>query len=173
MSTAADRLERLAEGVGPQVLAYLARRVTQVEDAADIYSQVLTITWQKLPVVPTDDHEAFAWMLGVARRCLANHRRGLLRRSALTDRLRDDLRGAVTQPQPSSRHDLERALATLSEGNRELVTLVYWEGLTCAQAAGVLGVSGAAARKRLERARTALRRLVEVQDHDERHLSRS
>ena len=74
--TPVDRLERLARTAGPDVLAYLARRVSPAEDAADIYSQVLTITWQKLRVVPDDDGEAFAWMLGVARKCLANHRRG-------------------------------------------------------------------------------------------------
>lgn len=104
VSAAADRLEQLAATIGPQVLAYLARRVSPVEDAADIYSQVLTITWQKLRVVPADDREAFAWMLGVARRCLANHRRGLSRRSALTGRLRDDLRSVVTQPETASSH---------------------------------------------------------------------
>ncbi len=161
MSAAADRLERLATTIGPQVLAYLGRRVHPAEDAADIYSQVLTITWQKLRVVPADDQEAFAWMLGVARRCLANHRRGLSRRSALADRLREDLRTAVTSPAAIDR-DLESALAALREPDRELVVLVYWEELSTAQAAAVLGISAAAARKRLERARAALRRWIQA-----------
>ena len=156
MSTAA-RLEHLATTVGPDVLAYLARRGSPVEDAADVYAQVLEVTWRKLPVVPADDREAFAWMLGVARRCLANHRRGGARRPALADRLRDELPRATTQPDTDATVDAERALATLSADDRELVTLVYWEGLTTAEAAGVLGVSDAAARKRLERARSALR----------------
>jgi len=155
--TPTDRLERLARVVGQDVLAYLARRVTPVEDAADVYSQVLTITWQKLRVVPEDDREAFAWMLGVARRCLANHRRGAARRTALADRLREDLRSAVTEPDPTARLDAELALESLSEDDRELVTLVYWEQLTTAEAADVLGISASAARKRLERARTTLR----------------
>jgi RNA polymerase sigma-70 factor (ECF subfamily) len=160
VSAATQRLEHLAGTVGPDVLAYLARRVSPVEDAADLYSQVLTITWQKLRAVPADDREAFAWMLGVARRCLANHRRGLMRRSALADRLRDEVRAAVTEPDEGARVDAERTLATLSDADRELVTLVYWEGLSCAEAAQVLGVSGAAARKRLERARATLRSRV-------------
>ena len=155
--TPADRLEHLAREVGQDVLAYLARRVTPVEDAADVYSQVLTVTWQKLRVVPTDDREAFAWMLGVARKCLANHRRSVTRRSALADRLRDDLRTAVVEPDPTARLDAELALELLSEDDRELVTLVYWEQLTTAEAADVLGISAGAARKRLERARTTLR----------------
>ena len=156
----ADRLEHLAATVGPDVLGYLARRVTPVEDAADLYSQVLTITWQKLRVVPDDDREAFAWMLGVARRCLANHRRSGVRRSALADRLRAELPAAVAGPDTDAAVDAERALARLRDEDRELVTLVYWEQLTTKEAAAVLGASEAAARKRLERARATRRELL-------------
>ncbi len=160
--SAGDRLEHLAATVGPDVLAYLARRVDPVEDAADVYSQVLTITWQKLRAVPADDREAFAWMIGEARRCLANHRRGGVRRSALADRLRARLPAAVTPGDPDAVVDTERALARLSGEDRELVTLVYWEQLTAREAAWVLGISEAAARKRLERARSSLRDLLGV-----------
>jgi RNA polymerase sigma-70 factor (ECF subfamily) len=163
VSAPADRLEHLATAVGPQVLGYLARRVSPVEDAGDLYTQVLTITWQKLRVVPADDREALAWMLGVARRCLANHRRGLVRRTALTERLRGELR-ETTEPRDDDAFDAQRALATLSSADRELVTLVYWEELTCAEAAGVLGISATAARKRLERARASLRRWLGERD---------
>jgi RNA polymerase sigma factor (sigma-70 family) len=152
-----QRLEHLAATVGPDVLAYLARRVEPRDDAADIYQQVLTITWRKLRVVPADDREAFAWMLGVARRCLANHRRAGVRHSTLADRVREDLRVAVSEPDPVAKARADELLSTLSDDDRELVTLVHWEGLTLAAAAGVLGISGAAARKRMERIRRALR----------------
>jgi RNA polymerase sigma-70 factor (ECF subfamily) len=157
MSAGEDRLEHLAGTVGPDVLAYLARRTDPVADAADVYAEVLAVTWRRLPVVPPDDREAFAWMLGVARRCLANHRRGGVRRSRLADRLRDALPAATTMPDSDARLDAERALATLSAEDRELVTLVYWEGLSVREAAGVLGLADAAARKRLSRARESLR----------------
>lgn len=156
MTAAEQRLEHLATTVGPDVLAYLARRVDPREDAADVYQQVLTITWRKLRAVPADDQEAFAWMLGVARRCLANHRRAGVRRSALADRVRDDLRVAVRAPDPAVAARANQLLAKLSEDDRELVTLVHWEGLTLAAAAGVLGISAAAARKRMERLRRTL-----------------
>jgi RNA polymerase sigma-70 factor (ECF subfamily) len=48
-------------------------------------------------------------------------------------------------------------LSTLPDDDRELLTLVAWEGLTPAQAAGVLGLTPGATRVRLHRARTRLR----------------
>lgn len=165
MNAAEARLEHLARVVGPDVLAYVSRRVTPLDDAADVYAQVLTITWRRLPVVPRDDREAFGWMLGVARRCLSNHGRGQGRRTALADRLRHHLPHAVTPPDHDAAIDAERALDNLSEDDRELVTLVYWEQLTAAEAARVVGISAAAARKRLERARRCLRDLLAEPSH--------
>lgn len=148
-----QRFDHLARTVGPDVLAYLARRTDPREDAADVFQQVLLITWRRLRVVPLDDRAAFGWMLGTARKCLANHRRAGVRRSALADRLREQVLVATTGPEV----DVSDLLATLSSDDAELVTLVHWEGLTLAEAGAVLGLSPAAARKRMERARARLR----------------
>jgi RNA polymerase sigma-70 factor (ECF subfamily) len=54
------------------------------------------------------------------------------------------------------------ALVELREGDRELLTLIAWEELTPREAAKALGISSAAARTRLHRARRRLRaRLAE------------
>jgi len=151
------RLDHLATEVGPDVLAYLVRRTEPVDAAADVYAQVLAITWRKIRVVPTDDREAFAWMLGVARRCLANHRRGACRRRALADRLREALPSVVQPPDSDAAIDAQRALARLGAADRELVTLIYWEQPSTREAAGILNISESAARKRLSRARTRMR----------------
>jgi DNA-directed RNA polymerase specialized sigma24 family protein len=78
MTPAERRFEALATGCGPRVLAYLARRTTPREDAADVYQEVLTTTWRKVHHAPEPDDEALAWMLAIARRTLANHRRSAL-----------------------------------------------------------------------------------------------
>jgi DNA-directed RNA polymerase specialized sigma24 family protein len=49
------------------------------------------------------------------------------------------------------------ALGRLTHDDRELLTLVAWDGLRADQAAAVLGISAAAARQRLVRARRRLR----------------
>jgi len=156
------RLEQLAETHAPRILAYLARRTDSSADAADVFQTVLETTWRRLRDVPTDDQAALAWMLGTARRCHANNRRGYARRLQATDRLRFSIR-VLDPPDPSnSFDDVSQALKDLSEADRELITLVYWEDLTVEQAAKVLGISPVAARKRLERARTRVRLHLEA-----------
>lgn len=157
-----QRLETLARLHGSRVLAYLARRVTPREDAADVYQQVLTTTWRKIHKVPEADDAALCWMLAVARRESSNHRRSAARRHAATDRLRDlfaeDATTAYgTGSSPDEATDrVTAALGELSDGDREVLTLVYWDELTSEQAGLVLGSSAAATRKRLERARSRI-----------------
>jgi RNA polymerase sigma-70 factor (ECF subfamily) len=155
------RLEQLAEAHAPRVLAYLARRTGNPAVAADVFQAVLVTTWRRLPDVPADDHAALAWLLGTARRCLANDRRGQARRLQATERLRSTIRVFATDPTERSA-DVSRALMDLGDGDRELLTLIYWEDLTVEQAARVLDITPVAARKRLERARARLRLLLEA-----------
>jgi hypothetical protein len=72
------------------------------------------------------------WLFGVARRVVANQRRGEQRRSALSARLIENYdEGAFeTLGPPEETSALARAFASLSETDRELLLLVAWEGLT-------------------------------------------
>lgn len=56
--------------------------------------------------------------------------------------------GATTEAERV--HD---ALAALDATDREIVTLTYWDGLTADQVGRVVGLRGAAVRKRLQQAR--------------------
>jgi DNA-directed RNA polymerase specialized sigma24 family protein len=59
---------------------------------------------------------------------------------------------------------LRRALAGLMSGDREVLLLVTWEGLTPAEAAVVLGIPQGTARSRLHRARAAMRQSMGESD---------
>jgi RNA polymerase sigma-70 factor (ECF subfamily) len=149
------RLEELARTHGPRVLAYLARRISPREDAADVWQQTLVTTWRKIHAVPSRDEEALPWLLAVARGELSNHRRSTQRRLAATDRLRATF--ALGEPTAyDSRTGVRDALATLDETDREIITLTYWDGLTSEQVGAVVGMRAGTVRKRLERARTQL-----------------
>lgn len=160
--TAESRFTDLMTDHGPAVLGYLIRRTDPRHDAADLMAEVFVVAWRRLDAVPGEPIQARAWLLGTARGVLANHRRSAARRGNLADRLRQHL-----QRQPDSGLDdvgssVRAALGQLSSDDRELLTLIAWEDVTPAQAATILGVSGAAVRKRLERARGRLRSILEA-----------
>ena len=160
--TAAERFERLVVATGPRLLGYLARRVDPPADAADALAEVYVVAWRRLDAVPRGDEEAVRWLFGVARRVAANQRRGAVRRHELAARLRAGLEVGEA-PDSGVAAEVRRALEALPEADRELLTLVAWEGLSPAEAAGVVGISAAAARKRLQRARERLGRHLGVE----------
>lgn len=153
------RFTRLAETAGPRVLAYLARRVDPPGDAADLLAEVFATAWRRVDDLPADDGEAAAWLFGIARGTLANHRRGQTRRGALADRLRNHLehRQREAAPPADDAVAVRDALSRLAPDDRELLTLIAWDGLRADEAAVVLGISATAARQRLVRARRRLR----------------
>jgi RNA polymerase sigma-70 factor (ECF subfamily) len=162
------RLEDLARTHGQRVLGYLTRRIEVREDAADVWQQVLTTTWRKIYAVPSEDEAALGWLIAVARRELANHRRSANRRHASTERLRNALATLPAVAEDAGNVDRARsALAALSEPDRELITLTYWDRLTSDQAAAALGISGTAARKRLQRARKQLATMLSDAERDQ------
>lgn len=57
--------------------------------------------------------------------------------------------------------DAQRALAELSAQQRAVVYLTYWDDLTPAQVADLLGVSEGTVRKQLARGREQLRRILD------------
>ncbi|HEU5417045.1 MAG TPA: RNA polymerase sigma factor [Streptosporangiaceae bacterium] len=140
---------------GP-ILGYLLRRTDNPDDAADALAEVFLIAWRRLPDLPAEP-QARLWLYGVARRVLANQRRGERRRSALADRLRADLVDAYRPPEYTG--ELARiaaAFGRLPEAERELLALSAWEGLGYGQIAEVLDCSRNAVRIRLHRARRRL-----------------
>lgn len=158
MTPAERRFEALVLAHGSRVLAYLVRRTTPAQDAPDVYQDALTTAWRKAHDAPDDPEYALAWLLAIARRTLANHRRAGTRRLAATARLRAELVAAHgirgdAHELPGGLDEVMQALAGLSDDDREVLTLTYWEGLTAEQVAVVLGARAATVRKRLERAR--------------------
>ena len=162
------RFELLYAKHAPAVKAYVLRRA-DVSTADDVLAEVFVVCWRRFDEVPADP---LPWLLGVARRVLSTQRRGERRRGALRDRLAETARGSsaetITHPLPATPEMgdgalanvadavLAGALAQLSDGDRELLLLIAWDGLSPAEAATVLGIKPATARVRLLRARRRL-----------------
>lgn len=153
------------------ILGYALRRADRPEDAADVTADTFLVAWRRLAHVPPAD-EARLWLYGVARRTLANHRRGDGRRRALADRLRRDLKAHVpdASDQVVQRADVTAAMQRLSGRDQEVLELHLWEGLASGEIAEVLGLSTAVVRPRLSRARSRLRALLGNEPEPPGHL---
>lgn len=152
--SAQQRVENLYRAHGARVLGYLARRVHPTEDAADLLSEVMLVTWRRrhdLPASPED----VPWVFGVARNLLANPRRSSTRRLAATEDLAAHLRllPRWEGPHREAGMDLRAALARLDDLDREIVTLSVWEQLSSTEIAVVLTMPAATVRSRQARAR--------------------
>jgi RNA polymerase sigma-70 factor, ECF subfamily len=152
------RFERLYRAHASNVRAYARRRLTSDALADDVVSDVFLVVWRRLDEVPERPR---AWLYGIARRALANRRRGEARVDALRER--------IARQQPGGGSDGEtghvlRALAQLSESDRELLMLVAWEGLEPAELAEALDARPGTIAVRLHRARRRLAVLLEAED---------
>lgn len=127
------------------------RRTQTLSDAEDATAETFVVAWRKVDVVPAQD--TLPWLYAVARRVLANQRRGHGRRERLAAMLRvedvptplrlgDDVDGPTFA-----------ALGSLSPADQELLRLVAWEELGNQDIARVLGITPNAVAIRLHRAR--------------------
>lgn len=150
--------ETIIRPLMPQLLAYFVRRVSPSADAADCLSETLVVLWRHRNELPREDADLRAWSFGIARNVLGNHQRSQVRHSRLAARLREDFtfRPGVVEVDD----ELERAMATLSDRDRELILLVVWDGFGVGEAGKILGLKAEAARARYSRARRALRELL-------------
>ena len=150
-----------------EILAYALRRVADPEDAADVLAETFLVAWRRFDDLPSQGQARF-WLIGVARRALANQRRGDDRRSKLVERLRAELAADLAQIRVDTPDGGEvlAALATLEAPDQELLRLNAWEGFGPSEAASVLGISSVAARSRLHRARRRLRLAFDAQRTD-------
>lgn len=160
------RFEALyAEHYG-RVLGYVLRRAP-AGVAADVVADVFLVAWRRLEEVPD---QPLPWLLGVARKTLANERRAGRRLAALVDLLEETGSNArEDRPPPNDLlQPFAEAFDRLSDTDRELLRLVAWDGLTAREAASALGISHAACRVRLHRARRRLGRELGQQPGRER-----
>ena len=145
------RLEGLFHQHAAAVRAYAARRVGP-SLADDVTSDVFVVAWRRLDDIP---EPALPWLLGCARRAVANGVRSSRRQQALAELLGRQRPAAAELPGVRDTA-LSEALASLRPGDREVLLLTAWEGLDAAQAAAVMGCSPRALTMRLHRARGRL-----------------
>jgi RNA polymerase sigma-70 factor (ECF subfamily) len=139
-----------------RVYAYV-RRQCDDSDCDDVIAEVYLAAWRHYEELPD---QSMPWLLGTAKKVLANHWRSRGRRQRLATEVAglDQLAAPDCANQAVERADLLQAMSTLSADDREVLLLAGWDGLDSFGVAAVLDCSAQAARARLSRARRRLAR---------------
>lgn len=155
------RFREMFESTYRVVAGYARHRGLSGQDVEDLAAATYEVAWRRFEKVPVGE-AAVPWLLTVAHNQLRNRWRKLDRDRRLLERL--------DPPEPARAADdagaydwreIRRALDRLSPTDRELVLLVAWDGVRPAEAGAVLGLTPAAARTRLHRARGRLGELLD------------
>lgn len=163
----ASRFEAIFSVSYSRVLAYALRRTEDRGSAEEVASETFLIAWRRIDSVP---QESLPWLLGTARKVLANRRRSAKRRSAVGQPIPLEV---VEAPDPGTpipdlvadRKAFAAAFAALSTRDREVLTLTAWDGLEPREAAQVMGCTAATYSLRLHRARRRLLKELKSNGH--------
>jgi RNA polymerase sigma factor (sigma-70 family) len=177
MAPSADRSQHpfvsLHVRLGPRLMSYLLRRVSDTETAADLWAECWARAYQNWSQrYSEDDAVAEAWVFGIARNLLASYyRTGEVKLKALKR-----LRWTVPPVEAALDDELERvvdrealrsacaeALQTLPPMRRRAVRLRIIDGLDYRDVADRLGCSEQAARAHVSR---GLKRLEDTLDRN-------
>jgi RNA polymerase sigma factor (sigma-70 family) len=157
---------RLVDGTRNIVASIALAIVRDAELSRDVAQDVFLAAWRDLGQL-RDPRSFLPWLRQLTRHRAYHVLRTERRRTRrITTAETDALLASALDPRPGVEADMAAAddrqilaavLDELPDDTREVVTLFYWEGQSTTRVAEMLGLSDAAVRKRLSRARVALR----------------
>lgn len=159
----ATAFDRVYADYHARIFSFLLRLSGRRDTAEDLAQE----TWLKLARAAPglrEDTTLAPLLFTIARNTFTSHRRwAMLDLSRIVTFGLEAMSSATSEPTPEAQHEraraialLEAALAALPLESREVLLLVGVEGMEQEEVARILGVSYAALRQRLSRARTAL-----------------
>ncbi|WP_243075535.1 RNA polymerase sigma factor [Microbacterium sp. SS28] len=159
-----EAVTELVEREAGSLLDYFLRRTTTPADAADLLGETLLVVWRRERSIPDDPTKARMWLFGVARKVFAGQRRTHARRTALTQRLGEELSVQGSAPDDGDLTARVRSvLELLDEIDQEIIRLAYWDGFSLAEVAEILSMRPATVRSRHARARAKLRSWLDAE----------
>ena len=152
----------LALEATPPIGAYLRRRLYPLAaaDLDDLVEEVLLIAWRRFDDIPSDAQ--IPWLIGVARNVLRNAVRKQRRISTLESHLRPAPPDAAAEDYVIADQSVREALGSLSDDDREILLLHFWDGRTSVEIGVIFGITTNAAAVRLSRAQERFRRNFDV-----------
>jgi RNA polymerase sigma-70 factor (ECF subfamily) len=154
--------------VAAGVFGVIRRVVRDVAQSEEVAQEVLIEVWRNASAFDTGRGSAMAWIMTMAHRRAVDRVRSAQRetererRTATADIPYDEVAEAVEAS--LDRERVRRCLGSLTELQRESVTLAYYGGYTYGQVAGLLGVPAATVKTRMRDALIRLRDCLGVRE---------
>jgi RNA polymerase sigma-70 factor (ECF subfamily) len=170
----ADAFEELFRRYRRVVVMYAARRCERPADVDDVVSETFIAALTAAGRYDPSKGEVRAWLLGIAHNQLgllrrnAGRQRGLAAIADRDSRLSEDAFARLLEQISAAQEGtaMQRALGQLTDEQREALLLVSRDELGPKEAAVVVGVSAAAFRVRLFRARRTMQALMPAAETD-------
>ncbi|MEH0975169.1 RNA polymerase sigma factor [Micromonospora sp. CPCC 205546] len=158
-----ERFATLFDRHAVAVHRYLARRVGSAAD--DLLAETFLIAFRRRSTYRSQGVDPRAWLYGIATNVLHRQARQeerryrMLARLAATtsDVMSSDDEAVERADAQALRQQLAVALARLKRGDRDVLLLTAWAGLSYAEIAAVLAIPVGTVRSRLNRARRLTR----------------
>jgi RNA polymerase sigma-70 factor (ECF subfamily) len=155
----AETFSELYRRTHVDVLAFLLRRCSSAEDAADCLAETYLVAWEKRDQMPTGA-ETRPWLFGVARNVMRRGNELRERTAAAAAALAGELHrsGAVCPaPDPAEPDPVIVAIRDLPPLEQEIITMLIWDELAPREVAAVMGLTPNVVRVRAHRARAKLK----------------
>jgi RNA polymerase sigma factor (sigma-70 family) len=158
-----ERFAAIFDRHAAHIQRYLARRLGQ-HVADDLVAETFLVAFGKRDRYDRTRSDARPWLYGIATNLVRRHQREEVREYQLRatigpepdqDGHADRVAAQVTAA--AMHRMLAAALAALTEGDRDVLLLIAWEGLTYEEVAEALGIPVGTVRSRLNRARRQVR----------------
>jgi RNA polymerase sigma-70 factor, ECF subfamily len=153
--------EAVYEQVGPSVLGIVRRVIRDAAQSEEVAQDVLLEVWRTAFKFDASRGSALAWVMTLAHRRAVDRVRSVQkesereRRTAAADIPYDEVTEAVESR--LDRERVRRCLRSLTELQRESVTLAYYGGYTYGQVALLLGIPTGTVKTRMRDALIRLR----------------
>lgn len=141
------------------VLRYVERRIDDPQIAQDITAGVFEALWKKLDPLHA---QGLSCLYTSAAMLISSHYRRTGRRLTAQDALRRLVEEPIPRTDFDDRLAVASALEQLSDNERHVVELTYWQGLSPQDVGAVLGMKAGAVWTMLSRIRSRLRLEFEV-----------
>ena len=149
MAYTEQEMQQFVAQYGPLVYRLAMAQLRHTADAEDVYQDVFLKLIRHQPEFQNPAHQK-AWFIRVT----VNTCKDRLKKASRRDLPLEEATASAAVPEQTG---LEDALARLSERDRALIYLYYYEGYKTEEIATILQVGGSTVRSRLKRARARLK----------------